>query len=178
MDVAALREGDPVVFRGIGVGRVVGHDLRPSRITGEPELHVAMELSHGRKAWLPHGTAGERLRLPVTRAEAEELLAALRAADVAADARPWAERSAEFDAVAQHGTAPEQAALLRRLYADTGELPYDEMRAILVMEDPLLDEISLVLAIPRETLVAELRERYPAFAASADATRKRSAGGR
>jgi hypothetical protein len=164
---ARLVAGDDVFVRSVGLGRVTGFatkgaDGRPTEIHSPQEARDFYVIqSEFETTYIP--IDNDILRPLVSSVAATTMLETLRGPtpklrpeDTANMVTP---RSME---IIQHGTPEQAASFLRELYA-LPELDHRQGMALLRYETLVVDEIAHVLRLDREKIVAEMRERYPAF---------------
>ena len=167
--IESFQLGDLIVCTPHGVGKIVGVEEK-----GSAGSCFILLFGNGLKVFLPVNSADKMIRRLASKDEAERDLEILRSSDHApiASRKPREVRE-ERTRILRSGSRTERATALRALYA-TGTPPTDaNASAIRAFEDLVLEEIALVLNIPRTDLDNEMRERYPALA-----KRKKSAAAR
>jgi RNA polymerase-interacting CarD/CdnL/TRCF family regulator len=157
-----FKEGDNVVYRAHGIGKILGTETKGS--DAQKIVCFVIAFPSGMKAFVPVDAASRTLRHLSSKAEAESDLAILRQEGVEPDSRVHRVKVLEREKVMKTGTREEIALLLRRLYAGKVPVSAGDSVAIRALEDLVLEEISLVLGIPRIQLENEMRERYGSFA--------------
>lgn len=147
---AEFQPGEVIVVRGVGLGRVEAHTGDGVRVQG---------LSAGGASEVHAATA---LRKVMSSAEADAVLRTLSQRHGDPDPRPWGPQYADLQRALRHGTPPEQAAILQRLYRLTAPgLPQE--RALSQLDDLLLAELAHVLGRRASELRHTLHEGQPAF---------------
>jgi RNA polymerase-interacting CarD/CdnL/TRCF family regulator len=147
-----------VVCSPHGVGKIVGTESK----TGCECL--AITFASGLRAFIPVDNAARMLKPLASHDEARTDLEILRGAHSQIDRRNHREVREERERILKNGTSAERATVLRGLYAAKAPISDSNASAIRAFEDSVLEEISIVLGIPRSDLEGEMRERYPVFA--------------
>lgn len=158
---ASFANGESVVYRAHGIGQILGTEQKGSN--GQELMCFVVKLTSGMRAYIPVDNAATTLRRLCSRSEAESGLEALRAGAVEPDARRHREKIEGRERTMRLGTRADLTQLLRQLYAAKAPVSGADGLAIRTLEDIVLEEISLVLGIPRAGLEIEMRERYPVF---------------
>lgn len=159
--------GEEVFVRSVGLGRITGFvtkgaDGRPAEIHSPQDARDFYAIqSEFQTTYIP--IESDILRPLVSPTTATAMFETLRGPPPASAPEDTANlvtpRSME---IIQHGTPEQAASFLRELYA-LPELDHRQSMALLKYETLVIDEIAHVLRLDREQIVAEMRERYPAF---------------
>ena len=130
---------------------------------GDQRLCLVVSFPSGMRAFIPADNADSSLRPLSSKEEALADLEILRSTGVEPDDRIHRTRQDERAKTMRSGSRVEITQLLRRLYAAKAPVSGADGVAIRALEDLVLEEISLVLGIPRAELENEMRDRYPVF---------------
>lgn len=147
-----------MVYPPHGVGKIVGQENK-----GSGGDCFAISFPSGMRAFVPVQSAAKVLRHTMTQQEAEAHLATLRGDNVTLPAMAPREKREHRTRVLRTGTCSEVIEILRGLYASKAPVSDADALTIRNFEDVVLEELALVLHVPRIDLENEMRERYPIF---------------
>lgn len=156
--------GDKAVHPAHGVGEVTG--IEQKEIGGTRTVFYILKiLDNGMKVMVPRSAATQvGLRAIMSDVEANEILATMRARQVAVDVQPWSRRFRVYTEMIKSGSATEIAKVLRdmnRLKFDK-ELSFGERRLLDQARSLLLKELALAKKKTEAEMAEEIRQIFSA----------------
>ena len=151
--------GDKAVHPAHGVGEVTA--IEQKEIGGTRTVFYILKiLDNGMKVMVPRSAATQvGLRAIMSDVEANEILATMRARQVAVDVQPWSRRFRVYTEMIKSGSATEIAKVLRdmnRLKFDK-ELSFGERRLLDQARSLLLKELALAKKKTEAEMAEEIR---------------------
>ncbi len=156
--------GDKAVHPAHGVGEVTA--IEQKEIGGTRTVFYILKiLDNGMKVMVPRSAATQvGLRAIMSDVEANEILATMRARQVAVDVQPWSRRFRVYTEMIKSGSATEIAKVLRdmnRLKFDK-ELSFGERRLLDQARSLLLKELALAKKKTEAEMAEEIRQIFSA----------------
>ena len=151
--------GDKAVHPAHGVGEVTAIEQREIGGT-RTVFYILKILDNGMKVMVPRSAATQvGLRAIMSDLEANDILATMRAREVAVDVQPWSRRFRVYTEMIKSGSATEIAKVLRdmnRLKFDK-ELSFGERRLLDQARSLLLKELALAKKKTEAEMAEEIR---------------------
>jgi CarD family transcriptional regulator len=156
--------GDKAVHPAHGVGEVTAIEQREIGGT-RTVFYILRILDNSMKVMVPRSAATQvGLRAIMSDLEASDILATMRAREVAVDVQPWSRRFRVYTEMIKSGSATEIAKVLRdmnRLKFDK-ELSFGERRLLDQARSLLLKELALAKKKTEAEMAEEIRQIFSA----------------
>jgi CarD family transcriptional regulator len=157
-----FKVGDKAVHPSHGVGEITAIDER--EIAGTRAIfYILRILDNSMKVMVPKTAASQvGLRAIMSDSEANEILATMRAREVAVDVQPWSRRFRVYTEMIKSGSAVEIAKVLRdmnRLKFDK-ELSFGERRLLDQARSLLLKELAFAKRKTEAEMAEEIRKIF------------------